>query len=251
MNRWSGWAAAGAMAMAAFGARADPRLDEKVYSPYVQKGVGELELRAGGEVGSGTLAGAETTVWETEYGVSDRLSLALVGAVAHAPGGPTQFSAIGAEAVGYLGQIPKLGVDTGLYLEYARGLNGEDDKFEGKLLLAKQAGRFEGLLNLIVEKPLSAPTGEGIASYGYAASATWRVAGHLRLGAEAFGDFGDDRVFLKHQGAYLGPQVKWSGRPRGSPVEIELDAGWLAPLGADRAEAGSQLRLGLELERRF
>jgi len=235
----------------ASGAAADPRLDEKVYDPYVLKGMGELELREGGEAGSGSLSGAATTVWEAEYGVSDRLSLAVVGAVSHAPGGPTHPTAIGLEVVDYLGRIPRLGVDTGLYLEYGRGLNGENDKLEAKMLLAKTAGRFQGLLNLIVEKPLSAPTGEGIAAYGYAASATWRVLGRLRLGVEAFGDLGDDRVFLKHQGAYIGPQIKWSGRPRGSPVEIELDGGWLAPVGADRVEARSQLRLGLELERHF
>ena len=251
MKRWIAWAVAVWVVSAAGGAFADPRLDEKVYAPYVQKGVAEFELRGGGEVGGGALSGAATTVWETEYGVSDHLSLSVVGVIAHQPGGPTQMTAIGLEAVDYLGQIPRLGVDTGLYLEYARSLNGQDDKFEAKLLLAKRAGRFEGLLNLIVEKPLSAPTGEGIASYGYAASATWRVLGHLRLGAETFGDFGDDRVFLKGQGAYLGPQVKWSGHPRGSPVEIEVDAGWLASIGADRAEARGQLRLGVELERRF
>ena len=251
MKRWIVWAVAVWVVSAAGDAFADPRLDEKVYAPYVQKGVGEFELRGSGEVGGGALSGAATTVWETEYGVSDHLSLSVVGAIAHQPGGPAKMSAIGLEAVGYLGQIPRLGVDTGLYLEYARGLNGQDDKVEAKLLLAKRTGRFEGLLNLIVEKPLAAPTGEGIASYGYAASATWRVFGHLRLGAETFGDFGDDRLFLKNQGAYLGPQVKWSGHPRGSPVEIEIDAGWLASVGADRAESRGQLRLGVELERRF
>ncbi len=237
--------------MGASSVLADPRLDEKVYSPFVQKGVGEFELRGGGEVGRGALSGAATTVWEVEYGVSDQLSVSLVAALAHASGGPTQATAIGIEAIDYLGQIPKLGIDSGLYFEYAHGLHGENDKVEGKILLAKTVGRFQGLLNLIVEKPLSAPTGEGIGSYGYAASATWRVLGHVRLGAEMFGDFGDDHMFLRHQGAYGGPQIKWSGRPRGSPVEIEVDAGWLTPIGADRAEARGQLRLGVELERRF
>ena len=251
MKRLIGGLAAGFAVMSATGALADPRLDEKVYAPYVQKGVFELEGRLAGETGRGDLSGKTVAMWEAEYGVTDHLSLALVGAVTHASGGPTKTTAIGVEAVDYLGQIPKLGIDTGLYLEYARGMNGEDDKIEAKLLLAKNAGRFQGLLNLIVEKPLSAPTGEGIASYGYAASATWRVLGHLRLGAEAFGDFGDDHAFLGRQGAYVGPQLKWSGKPKGSPVEIDVDAGWLAAVATDRAEARSQMRLGVELERRF
>jgi hypothetical protein len=220
----------------AHGARADPRLDEKVYSPYVFNGMAELETRFG-RVGGGPLAGASTTVVEAEYGLSDRLSVAAVGAVTHEPGEGTRFAGIGLEAVAYLGQIPRLGVDTGLYLEYTKGLNGADDGLEAKLLLAKTVGRFQGLANLIVERPLGVPKGEGYAAYGYAASATWRTIGHVRLGAEALGDFGDDHRFLGRQGAYVGPQIKWNGRPGKSPVEIEVDAGWLAAVGTSRSEA--------------
>lgn len=231
-------------------ARADPRLDEKVYSPYVFNGMVELETRFG-RVSGGTLDGASTTVVEAEYGLNDHLSLAAVGAVTHAPGEGTRLAGIGLEAVAYLGQIPRLGVDTGLYLEYRKGLAGAEDAIEAKLLLAKTAGRFQGLANLILERPLGVPKGEGYAAYGYAASATWRTIGHLRLGAEALGGLGDDHGFLGRQGAYVGPQIKWNGRPGKSPVEIEIDAGWLAAVGTSRNEASSQIKLALELERRF
>lgn len=236
---------------AAAQARADPRLDEKVYAPYVLNHVAELEVRRGQEVG-GADAGEATTVLEAEYGVNDRVSLALIGGIATAPGEGSAFNSVGVEGVVYLGQIPRIGVDAGLYLEYKHGLNGESDAGEAKLLLAKTSGRFQGLLNLIVERPLGAPPGEGFASYGYAVSATWRTVGALRLGAEAFGDLGTDHGFLTGpQGAYVGPQLKWEGTPPGSPVEIDLDLGWLAAVGADRNEARSQVRLGIELERRF
>ena len=69
--------AAGLTLLAPAVALADPRLDEKVYSPFVDKGEVELESRAGSEIG-GPLGGAATTVFEAEYGLSDRLSLALV-----------------------------------------------------------------------------------------------------------------------------------------------------------------------------
>jgi hypothetical protein len=49
----------------------------------------------------------------------------------------------------------------------------------------------------------------------------------------------------------VGPQLKWEGRPEGSPVEIGLDVGWLAAVGADRGEARSQVKIEVELERRF
>jgi hypothetical protein len=239
------------LGMAAAGvATADPRLDEKVYTPYVENGVAEVETRVGGEVG-GALGGETTTVVEAEYGLNDRVSLAFVGALGRAPGDAARLNSFGLEAVAYVGQIPALGVDTGLYLEYGRGLHGETDTLEAKMLFAKTKGRFQALANLIVEKPVTAPQGEAIATYGYAASVTWRVIGRLRLGAEAFGDLGSDRAFLGRQGAYVGPEARWAARPRGSPVEIEVDAGWLASAGTDRDEARSQLRLAVELERRF
>ena len=36
-------------------AAADPRLDEKVYSPYILNGVGELEVRTAGQSGGGVV----------------------------------------------------------------------------------------------------------------------------------------------------------------------------------------------------
>ena len=230
-------------------AAADPRLDEKVYAPYVLKGVGEFEARGATEAG-GALGGAATSVLEAEYGVSDRLSLALVGRMERDATGPMRLDAVGLEAIAALGQIPGVGVDAGLYLEYDQGVGGGTSAGEAKLLLAKTKGRFQGLLNLIVERPFGVPQGEGFANYGYAASVTWRTIGALRLGAEAFGDLGTDHG-MAARGAYVGPQVKWRGRPARSPVEIEIDAGWLAAVGDSRREAGSQLRLTVELERRF
>ncbi len=254
MRRW-GWAAAIGLVAAVAGAgpaAADPRLDEIVYSPYVENHMFELETRVGQELGQGDLANARTFVVEAEAGINDRTSLALVTSYAREPGQADRMTGVGLEGIYYIGQIPKLGVDVGVYLEATKGLGGEPDGGEAKLLLAKTAGRFQGLVNLIVEEPFHAPAGENFASYGYAASATWRTWGNLRLGVEAFGDFGDDHGFLKSpQGAYVGPQVKWEGTPKGSPVEINVDAGWLAALGPDRREAASQFRVNLELEHRF
>jgi hypothetical protein len=233
-------------------ALADPRLDEVVYSPYIENHMFELETRVGQEVGDGSLKDAQTLVTEAEFGVNDRLSLALVTKVERAPGEVQRLTGVGVEGIYYLGQIPKLGVDAGLYLEATKGAGGNSDSGEAKLLLAKTEGRFQGLFNFIVERPFSGPPGQVFATYGYAASATWRTVGNLRLGAEAFGDFGDDHGFLAHaQGAYVGPQLKWEGAPKNLPFEIEVDAGWLAAVGPDRHEASSQLKLNLELEHRF
>ncbi len=251
MTRLAGSAALLVGLLWASQALADPRLDEKVYDPYVKNRVWELETRWSQEI-DGPLAGQRSTVLEAEYGLNDRVSLAVVGEIGRDIGGSEQFHAVGVEAVTYLGRIPGIGVDTGLYLELAHGLNGESDVFEGKLLFAKRVDNFEGLLNIIVERPFNVPAGQGYASYGYAAAATWKVARGLRLGAEGFGDFGDDHRFLdRPQGAYVGPNIRYEYRPPGTKMDIELNAGWLKSVGADTAEANSQIRIGLELERRF
>ena len=227
--------------LVATAAQADPRLDEKVYDPYVRNHVLEVETRVARETG-GALDRSSATVAELEYGVSDTLSLAVLGKVTGGGGDPTRLRGVGVEAVYYLGQIPGLGVDVGLYGEVMNGLNGDDSALEGKLLFAKQAGPVQALLNLIVERPLHVP-GEGYANYGYAGSVTVRAAKGLRVGVQAF---------LKgRQGAYVGPQLLWEGRPKRSPVEVEVSLGWLKSVGADTREADSQLRVTLELERRF
>jgi hypothetical protein len=246
------WAIGVAAAAIAGPALADPRLDEKVYSPYIQNHVLELETNWGQEFGAGDLKGSRTIVQEIEAGLNDRVSLALVGQIERAPGSVERLTGVGLEAIAYLGQIPKVGVDAGFYLEYKKGSGGEPDKGETKLLLAKTTGRFQGLFNFIVEEPFGAPKGEDFASYGYAASATWRTVGNLRLGAEALGDLGDDHGFLKgHQGAYVGPQLKWEGQPGFLPVEVDIDAGYLFAVGPDRSEAAGQAKVNVEFEHRF
>src|SRR5579862_8764731 len=124
-------------------ALADPRLDEVVYSPYVENHMFELETRFGQEIGHGSLKGANTLVTEAEYGVSDRLSLALVTTVESGPGEGRRLTGVGIEGIYYLGQIPKINLDLGLYLEVTKGADGESDGGEAKLLVAKTAGRFQ------------------------------------------------------------------------------------------------------------
>lgn len=239
-----------ASAAAASTALADPRLDEKVYDPYVKNHVLELEVRAGGETG-GTLGGSRTYVGEVEYGVNDRLSLALIGKVSNDPGESAKLHGLGLEGVYYLGQIPHTGIDTGAYLEYAKGFNGGDDVVEAKLLAARQFGPIQAVANLIMERPLNVAD-ERFASYGYAASATWQPAPSWKLGAQAFGELGSDHGFLRGpQGAYIGPMAQWEVRPGGSPFEVEFNASWLKAVGTNRTEADSQFRFVVELERRF
>ena len=119
--------------MVATAAQADPRLDEKVYDPYVRNHVLEAETRVARETG-GTLDRSAATVAELEYGMSDTLSLAVLGKITGGGSDSTRLRGVGVEAVYYLGQIPGLGVDVGLYGEVMNGLNGDDSALELSLI---------------------------------------------------------------------------------------------------------------------
>ena len=232
-------------------ARAEPGLANKVYSPYVRKGVTEVEVRAGRLTG-GPLNGEQAAVIEVEQGISDRVSLAVLAEFEQHAGQAKTLDALAVEGVVYLGQIPVIGVDVGGYVEYEQRIRNESGVLEAKLLLAKRAGAFEGLFNLIAQKALTDRPGEDATAFGYAAQATWEVGRNLRLGGQAFGDLGTDRSFGGRRGHYFGPVAQWEVRPgwlKGG--ELEFEAAYLLPVAAARDSTSGQARFLLEYERRF
>ena len=232
-------------------ADAEPGLANKVYSPYVKNGVTEVELRAGRLTG-GSLDGEQAAVVEVERGISDRVSLAVLAEFEQHAGEGKKLDALAVEGVAYLGQIPGLGVDVGGYVEYEQRIHNESGVLEGKLLLAKRVGAFEGLVNLIAQKALTDRTGEGETDFGYAAQGTWDIGHNIRLGGQAFGDLGSDRSFGGRRGHYLGPVAQWELRPawlKGG--ELEFEGAYLLPVGTARRETDGQVRFVLEFERRF
>ena len=248
------WWLAGLAALSVIGstaAWAAPGLANQVYSPYIKKGVTEIEAR-GGRLTGGPLDGEQAAIIEVEHGVNDRLSLAVLAEFEQHAGEARKLDALAVEAVAYLGQTPWLGIDVGVYAEYEQRIHNESGVAEAKLLLAKRAGDFEGLLNLIIEKPLTDKPGEGPVELGYAAQATWRVADGLRIGGQAFGDLGTPRHFGGRQAHYLGPVAHWETRPAWlNGAELELEAAYLVPAGSARDDTNHQVRLSVAYERRF
>ena len=244
------WMAA-AMVLSLASPAAAQGLSSKVYSPYVQKGVTELELR-GGRLNGGPLDGEQAAIVELGYGLNDRVSVAAIAEFEQHAGKPGKLDAVAVEAVVYVGQIPGIGVDVGGYLEYEQRIHNESGVLEGKLLLARQAGGFQALVNLIAKRALTDRPGEDDTRFGYAAQATFDVGHRLKLGAQAFGDLGTHSSFGGRQAHYVGPVARWELRPGWmSGGELELEAAWLAPFGAARHDSNSQLRFVMEFERRF
>lgn len=240
-----------AASMFAAPALAEPGLANKVYSPYVKKGVTEVELR-GGRLNGGELDGESGAIVELERGLTDRLSLAVLGEFEHHAGEKTKLDAVAVEGVAYLGQIPGLGVDVGGYLEYEQRIHNESGVLEGKLLFAKQTGRIQTLLNLIASRPLTNKADERETEFGYAAQSTFDAGHNLQLGVQAFGDLGTSRSFGGRQGHFVGPVAQWEVRPSwANGAELELEAAYLLPVGTSRRETDNQVRFALEFEKRF
>lgn len=247
-------AAAAALIGALIGAgaaRAQPGLANKVYDPYVRNGLTEFELRTGRLTG-GAAGGDSRVVTELEHGFTDRISGAVLAEFEDEPGERRKLDSIAVESVIYLGQIPKIGVDVGGYLEYEQRIHNESGVGEAKLLLAKQFGRGQALLNLIAERPFTSDRTARETEFGYAALVDVEALPRIRLGVEAFGDLGTDRRFGGAQAHFIGPVAKWEVRPRWlKGAEIEVEAAYLAAAGAARRETDGQARLLVELEKRF
>src|SRR5207302_11382015 len=101
--------------------------------------VTEVEVR-GGRLLGGQAAGDSAAVVELEHGFNDRLSLAVLAEFVDQPHDPRKLDAVALEAVAYLGQIPKTGIDVGAYLEYEQRIHNESGVLEAKLLLARRFG---------------------------------------------------------------------------------------------------------------
>lgn len=221
-------------------AYAAPGLGGEVYGAHVDKG--ELEFEAiYGELDGGPEDGENVIKLETAYGVTDRLRLGIVGEFEKEPGESRKAEEIELEAIYELGRLGPL--DFALYGAYGIGLNGHSDKIEGKLLMQHESGPLDIRFNLIAEKELEG--GEKV-ELEYAASADVETFGEVRLGVQAYGQLGTFSDFLPRAEHFIGPVAKVE--IEGLGPEIELEAGYLFPLGAAKDETDGQFRLVFELE---
>ncbi|MHC4478055.1 MAG: hypothetical protein ACYTEL_20650 [Planctomycetota bacterium] len=102
-----------------------------------------------------------------------------------------------------LGEKDMYPLDTLLYLEYKRP-DGSDapDVLEGKLVLAKDFGKFNIAYNQVIEAGIN---NKGRTENKYAAGLNYEFSPSWKVGLESTGNFTDDEF-------YLGPSVSWASR---------------------------------------
>jgi hypothetical protein len=189
---------------------------------------------------------------DDEAAFADRVSLAVLGEAHRLPGQARRLGGVGLESDVSLGRLPTLGGEASLHFEYRQHTRAAAAASQAGFSFAKTDGRFEGLIDLTLDRPIASRDDDQKDADGYSASATWRALGGLRLGVQALGGVGEDHGFKAGaHGVFVGPQVKWKSRPGRLPAELAVDAGWLAAIGEAGHGAAQQARVNLELKRKF
>jgi hypothetical protein len=219
-----------------------PAEGSEIYAARTEPGEYEVEARYHA-LNGGPAGGENLMKIEGYYGVSSQLRVALSSEFEREPGGPRKAEEVAFEAI-Y--QVPTSGpVYVGLYGEFSKGLNGNSDGLESKILLQYLRGTFDARLNLIAGKALG--TRDRV-EFGYAAQADVEVIGATRMGVQAFGSLGTSRDFLPANDHFVGPMVSTPLTRFGSGPQLEIEAGYLFAIGKTRDDTKGQLRVALEFE---
>ena len=218
-------------------------LTTKVFAATLEPGLTEFELRYGRIVGD-EATGEDGLLFEAAHHFSSRFYGGIELETSREPGGDRKIAAFGAEGIVTLGKVA--GVNVAMLGEYAANLH-TSDAIETRLLVEKRADEFNVRLNLNAEKILE--HGEPL-EFSYAASVDRELAEDFRLGLMGIGELGTSKHLTARGEHFLGPVAKYEVEhlPRG---ELELEAGYLLPLGEARHDTDGLVRLMVEYGIRF
>jgi high-affinity iron transporter len=217
---------------------------DKIYTPHVEYGETELELRGGyvnsrgGEAGDAE-HGAQAYVFDIGHGVQPWWFTELVLEYEKAHGESGELEAVEWENIFQLSEPGEYFVDLGLFLEYAHALeDGHPDKVEIGPMLQKDFGRTTANLNLLAGRE-TGHNAEHETEYEYRAQLRQHSSGRFDYGLQGFGEF------EHHSEQLWGPAV-FGGMGLGAGRKLKYDAALLAGLNHDSPDV--VLRWQLEYE---
>lgn len=137
---------------------------------------------------------------ELEYGVTDRLSASLYEVYQqNADSSFLTYVGYNVEIRYRIAERNELPVDILLYAEHeVNSLEG--NSFEGKLVLAKDIGKFNLAYNQIYDRPYAT----AVAEHEYAAGVSYEIVPWFRIGVESKGSYTEDEYAV-------GPTLAWMG----------------------------------------
>jgi opacity protein-like surface antigen len=137
---------------------------------------------------------------ELEYGITDHFDAALYEVYEQPAGGVMQYAGYKIRLRYRIAEKNALPLDVLLYAEHVEN-TGEENEFEGKVILAKDIGKLNIAYNQIFEKEYRSGSGAG---HEYAAGVSYELSPQFRIGLESKGSYKEDTYAA-------GPTVAWSG----------------------------------------
>jgi high-affinity iron transporter len=164
----------------------------KIYSPYVEKGEYEIEVRGHTTFDNDASKDSKEKVKvDIGYGVTDYWFTAYVANIEEDANGDLDYNATAWENIFQLTEQGEYWLDLGLYLEYEFAHDsGTNDKIEGKLLLEKNIGRYVNTANLIFARSI----GSGASNeteFEYAWRTKYLLNKAFEPGIEIYGAMGE------------------------------------------------------------
>jgi len=219
----------------------------KVYSPTVEQGEIELELRGHTTSDSDPAKdGLGKYKLEAGYGVSEHWFTSVFAEYETAPGVAASQTALSWENIFQLTEPGQYWMDVGAYLEYEHAQEtGVNDKLEGKLLLEKTSGAYVNTANIVLAHELGAGASSAT-EFELAWRTKYLLDPHFEPSIEFYGSYGELGVTPSNaQDHRIGPVV--SGRFNTSPHhKLGYELGYLVGI-SDAAPSGT-LKFLLEYE---
>jgi FTR1 family protein len=164
----------------------------KIYSPHVEEGEAEIELRGHTTFDSDDAKdGQEKYKFEVGYGFTEYWFSAIGGEIEKDANGDYEYEATLWENIFQLTEQGEYWVDVGLYLEYE--VASEDtgtDKVEGKLLLEKNVGKYVNTANLILVREVGSGSST-VTEFEYAWRTKYLYSERLEPAIEIYGSMGE------------------------------------------------------------
>ena len=220
----------------------------KVYSPHVEEGETELELRGHTTFDSrSTQNDQQQYLIEIGYGINQYWFSSVFGEIEKNQQGEMEYEATAWENIFQLTEQGEHWVDMGLYLEYEHAHESyNNNKAELKLLLEKASGKWLHTFNLNFERELgnNAP---GVTNLGYAWRSSLYMSKGLSPALEIYGNTGElgSPQHSKDQDHRAGPVIHGEFR-LGNTDKMAYELGYL--VGLTNTAPDGTLKFSLEYE---
>lgn len=222
---------------------------KKVYSPYVEAGELEFELRSGYKVDDDEdVSGAEKHKLAVGYGVNDRWFTEIYAIIEKEGAEGSEYDLSDIEWANRF-QLTEQGqyfVDVGLYVAYEAGLHSDStDKIETQLLLAKDLGKFTNYANIELKRQVG-ENANNDTNLELKWSTRYRLNEMFMPGFEIYSELGalGEETGFEEQEHQIGPVIYGK-----LPHNLAYEIGYL--FGASSAAPDGEAKLILEYEIHF